>query len=327
MANLQNPTVLIIGAGSMGLVTGYHLSLAGAQVTFLVRPKRAEELKSPQFLYRLNTQDIHEFKSYSYYTDPSSILSSTYDYILITIDGKSLQSEEGEGLFKIVGVFLGARDWFLEKSGLPNGQVTSAGLGMVAYSGKTANLPIYPPADPQLVKKVDMAYVDSMGNCFLLEDHVTSISTSFPKLYNACAVSNCVVWSPEQTALTIFPMFAVFIGLELLGWPKTKDIDTQSEVWKLTIAAAREVQMLNVCGESGTQTAKATSEDTFFQTFVYLEEKLRPLDFQAFNRFHHGGKVVEQDRMHIDRCFSQGLTEGKPVTALKVLLQRLHRRD
>ncbi|KAF5248257.1 hypothetical protein FANTH_6050 [Fusarium anthophilum] len=291
MANLRNPTVLIIGAGSMGLVTGYHLCLAGAQVTYLVHPKRAEELKSTQFLYRLDTQDIHEYKSYSYFTDPSSILSSTYDYILITIDVFSWVPEIG----------------FLEKSGLPNGQVTSAGLGMEAYSGKTASLPIYSPANPELVKKADVAYVDSMGNGFLLEDHVTSISTSFPMLYNACGVSNCVIWSPEQTALTIFPMFAVFIGLELLGWPKTKDIDTQSEVWQLTTAAAREVQMLNVCGESGTQTAKITSEDTFSQTFAYLEEKLRPLDFQAFNRFHHGGKVVEQDRMHIDRCISQGL--------------------
>lgn len=249
-----------------------------------------------------------------------------------------MQSEEGEELVKIIGqaardkttkviigsVFLGARDWILEKSGLPDNQVTSAGLGIVAYPGKTANLPVHPPADSDLVKKADVAYVDSMGNGFILEDYVPSISSSFSKLYNACEVSNCVIWSSTQCALNIFPLVAVFIGLELLGWPKIKDIDTESEVWSLTIAAAKEVQMLDVCGEAGTQTAQATSESTFVQMFAYLEEKLRPLDFQAFNQFHHGGKVVEQDRIHIERCISQGVAEGKPMSALKTLLQSIN---
>ncbi|QKD63036.2 uncharacterized protein FOBCDRAFT_246253 [Fusarium oxysporum Fo47] len=274
MTSPHNPTVLIVGAGSMGLVT------------YFVRPKRAEELKQPQFLYWLDKQELHEFKNYSHFTDPSSILSLSYDYILITIDAKSVQSEEGEELVKIFGqaarnkttkviigsVFLGARDWILEKSGLPDNQVTSAGLGIVAYPGKTANLRVHPSADSDLVKKADVAYVDSMGNGFILEDYIPSISSSFSKLYNACGVSNCVIWSPTQCALNIFPLFAVFIGLELLGWPKIKDIDTESE-------------MLDVCGEAGTQTAQATFESTFVQMFAYLEEKLRPLDFQAFNQF------------------------------------------
>uniref|UniRef100_A0A0D2Y6M3 Uncharacterized protein n=1 Tax=Fusarium oxysporum (strain Fo5176) TaxID=660025 RepID=A0A0D2Y6M3_FUSOF len=245
---------------------------------------RAEELKQPQFLYWLDKQELHEFKNYSHFTDPSSILSSSYDYILITIDAKSVQSEEGEELVKIIGQ--AARD--------------------------------------KTTKKADVAYVDSMGNGFILEDYVPSISSSFSKLYNACGVSNCVIWSSTQCALNIFPLFAVFIGLELLGWPKIKDIDTESEVWRLTTAAAKEVQMLDVCGEAGTQTAQATSESTFVQMFAYLEEKLRPLDFQAFNQFHHGGKVVEQYRMHIERCISQGVAEGKPMSALKTLLQNIN---
>ncbi|EXL94548.1 hypothetical protein NOF04DRAFT_11513 [Fusarium oxysporum II5] len=338
MAHLQSPSVLIVGAGSVGLVTGYYLSLAGAQVTYLVRPKRAEVLKRTQFLYSFDKNHLHEFKSYSYLTSPSTILSSTYDYILVTLDGKSVQSEEGETLVKIIGqaardkttkviigsVFLGARDWFLEKSGLPGDQVTSGGLGFPAYSGKTTNLPVHPPADVDLVKKSDVAYMDNIGNGFILDDYVPSISSSFSELYNACGVSNCVVWSPAQSALTIFPLFAVFIGLELLGWPKTEDIDTESEVWKLTTAAAKEIQTLDICGEAGTQAALATTESTFVQMSAYLDEKLRPLDYHAFNRYHHGGKVIEQDRMHIERCISQGVTEGKPMSALKTLLQRIN---
>ncbi|EMT74373.1 hypothetical protein FOC4_g10002486 [Fusarium odoratissimum] len=284
MAHLQSPSVLIVGAGSVGLVTGYYLSLAGAQVTYLVRPKRAEVLKRTQFLYSFDKNHLHEFKSYSYLTSPSTILSSTYDYILVTLDGKSVQSEEGETLVKIIGQ--AARD--------------------------------------KTTKKSDVAYMDNIGNGFILDDYVPSISSSFSELYNACGVSNCVVWSPAQSALTIFPLFAVFIGLELLGWPKTEDIDTESEVWKLTTAAAKEIQTLDICGEAGTQAALATTESTFVQMSAYLDEKLRPLDYHAFNRYHHGGKVIEQDRMHIERCISQGVTEGKPMSALKTLLQRIN---
>ncbi|KAG5759587.1 hypothetical protein H9Q72_012285 [Fusarium xylarioides] len=341
MADLQNPTVLIVGAGSVGLVTGYYLSLSGAQVTYLVRPKGAEKLKQPQLLYSFDKNHLQEFRTYSYLTNPSSILSSTYDYILITLDGKSIQSDEGETLVKTIGqaaggkatkvivgsVFLGARNWFIEKSGLSDNQVTSGGLGFPAYSCKTTNIPVHPPADDALLKQSDVAYMDNIGNGFILDDYVPSISSSFSKLYNACGVSTCVVWSPAQSALTIFPLFAVFMGLELLGWPKTEDIDTESEVWKLTTAAAKEIQTLGICGETGAQTALATTESTFVQMSAYLDDKLRPLDYQAFNQYHHGGKVIDQDRMHIERCITQGVAEGKPMAALKVLLQRVSQGD
>ena len=42
--------VLIVGAGATGLVAGYHLQLAGAEITFLVRPKRLLALSQPQIL-------------------------------------------------------------------------------------------------------------------------------------------------------------------------------------------------------------------------------------------------------------------------------------
>jgi NADPH-dependent 2,4-dienoyl-CoA reductase/sulfur reductase-like enzyme len=47
----QTPRILIVGAGAMGLVTGYHLQLAGAAVAFLVRPARALEMSRSQVLY------------------------------------------------------------------------------------------------------------------------------------------------------------------------------------------------------------------------------------------------------------------------------------
>jgi ketopantoate reductase len=62
MTKTSTPSVCIVGAGSMGVSTGYHLSLAGAAVTFLVRPHRQEQLSRPQVLY---SYDDHSLKTFS----------------------------------------------------------------------------------------------------------------------------------------------------------------------------------------------------------------------------------------------------------------------
>ncbi|HEX6243393.1 MAG TPA: 2-dehydropantoate 2-reductase N-terminal domain-containing protein [Polyangiales bacterium] len=48
-----SPAVLIVGAGCVGQVFGYHLARGGAQVSFLVRPKYREALTSGYALQRL----------------------------------------------------------------------------------------------------------------------------------------------------------------------------------------------------------------------------------------------------------------------------------
>lgn len=48
----------------MGVFTGVHLGLAGAAVTFLVRPHREEQLSRPQVRY---SHDDHSLKTFSGY--------------------------------------------------------------------------------------------------------------------------------------------------------------------------------------------------------------------------------------------------------------------
>src|SRR3978361_87695 len=90
--------VLIVGAGAMGIVYGYLLGLAGAEVTFLIRPHRAEALSHPQLLYCYNNHQLKTFKDYKYITDPSKVADAEYDYIIVTLDGNALSSEVGQSL-------------------------------------------------------------------------------------------------------------------------------------------------------------------------------------------------------------------------------------
>ncbi|VEU21808.1 DEKNAAC102464 [Brettanomyces naardenensis] len=150
-------SVLIVGAGSMGLVSGYYLQLSNVEVTFLVRSHHKKDLDRPQILYDLSDNTVKHYTGYNYFTDPSQILGRDYDFIIITLDRTGLQSEEGTQLVKTIAkavkgkstqiilgtVTIGVRSWLLEVSGISPEKVTNGSLGVMAYPPKSVTLPIY----------------------------------------------------------------------------------------------------------------------------------------------------------------------------------------
>jgi ketopantoate reductase len=65
----QTPQILIVGAGAMGLGTGYHLQLAGTAITFLVRPARMLEMSRRQVLYSYDDATLKTFADYRLISD------------------------------------------------------------------------------------------------------------------------------------------------------------------------------------------------------------------------------------------------------------------
>ena len=46
-----------------------------------------------------------------------------------------------------------------------------------------------------------------------------------------------------------------------------------------------------------------------------------PLDYQAFNKFHHGGKVREQDIESLKACLKAGIKVDRKMASLEQLIQ------
>ncbi|KAI1104855.1 hypothetical protein F4804DRAFT_305701 [Jackrogersella minutella] len=336
MSEQSKPRMLIIGAGSMGVLSGYILSLAGVDVTFLVRPHHAERLGRPQILYCYNDNSLKEYTGYTYITDPSDMVGANYDYILITLDAASLRNETGVKLVKTIGeaaretntkivlgvVFFDILSWFLQVSGLAAEQVTNGHLDIHVYGTKDVTLPVHAPTDPESLAKSDFAYIDQLGSGFTVDDSSLPVAKGFTDLWNASGVSRGSIKSSLESALSINPLFPVFAACELLGWPRFQDIDTKGEIWKLVIASVKEIQELSIHGELGQQAAKLTTEESFTAALVGWEKAIFPLDLQEFNRFHHGKKVKAQGRQHLRACLAYGAAEGKPMPALKELVQR-----
>jgi hypothetical protein len=73
-------------------------------------------------------------------------------------------------------------------------------------------------------------------------------------------------------------------------------------------------------------TIKRTMTDQILgETQRQIEEICHPLDYQAFNRFHHGGKVSEQDLLVLKNCLEAGHREGRAMTALTEIIAALER--
>jgi len=140
----------------MGMLTGYHLALAGADVTFLVRPYHHDRLSRPQKLYSFDDNTLKTYSGYEVLTDPAELAGTSFDFVVITLDGSALRAEAGQkvvdelgkALRGTTGVVLGSvgvdlRSWFLQRSGLADRQATNGLLNLIAYEVPPAEMPIH----------------------------------------------------------------------------------------------------------------------------------------------------------------------------------------
>ncbi|KAK5061519.1 hypothetical protein LTR84_008063 [Exophiala bonariae] len=336
MAQGQGSHVLVVGAGSMGLITGYILQLAGAKITFLIRPHRAESLDRPQKLYSYDDNQLKTFTGYDYITNPSDISGTDYDFIIITLDGAALKNEVGETLVKSLGkavrgtrakiilgtVFFNLMPWFLKTANLESEQVISGQLWIHIYPTSAVTLPVHGSEDVKLIAQADQAYTDCLGQGFSVENSSPAIATAFADLWNSSGVSKCGVVPKEESAVNMTSFFPILAVWGLLDWRNAQKFDATDPLWILAVKAVKEIQGLGLHGAVGQQAAAATTEASLVQVFAGMD-KVMPLNLEEFNRYHHGGKVNTQDRALLHACIEQGDAEGKSMTALKDLVRRI----
>ena len=327
--------VLIVGAGAMGLVAGYHLQRAGAEITFLVRPART--LSRPQKLYCYDDATVKSFDGFKVISQARDAQETNYDYVILTLDGAASSTGEGVALLEALGsailgtpamVIVGGagfklRNHIFDIMRLPEDRVMMGTLGNLAHQVDSFDLPVNPPTDPDLLAQADIAYRHNTEFGFFIEDRFPDAAARFAALYDTSGVSKCAVFSAsgfEIMQMTIFPMFA---GSELMGWPKAADLPNDSETWELTIAACREVASIYLGNNIDQAGLPMTSGERIIAYMTNYEAEALPLDLRAFNALHHGGKVAAQRIKLMRDCVAAGEVQGKPMAAMKTLIARL----
>jgi Ketopantoate reductase PanE/ApbA len=336
----DKPGVLIVGAGAMGLIIGYHLSLAGSQITFLVRPQRLAELATPQRLYNYRDGQLRTFSDYRAVATTAEIDARSLDYVLLTLDGSAMRTVEGSTLLKDIGAALqdssatlmfggvgvGLREHVVRLAGLPSERILSCALGLLAHQVAGAQLPIHPPTRPELLAQAHVAYVQgSNKRGLVVAARPTLPAKNFRELYNRCGVSRCQRMNStlfEIVCKLPYPLFAIS---ELAGWPRAEVLAGNKSLWQLNRRAQGEIMSLRQHGWIGRLIQHVMTERVQLKVALKMEHDAWPMDLAAFNRFHHGKKVQQQNIEIMRDCIAVGERDGSAMSALKEVLDQLER--
>jgi hypothetical protein len=122
----------------------------------------------------------------------------------------------------------------------------------------------------------------------------------FKALYDACDVPRCDVFDPAERAAFSAAMFAAFAACELMDWPPSAQFADHS-AWGWP----------------------SKRRGTVMQTFATYEGRTLPLDWNAFNAYHHAGKVGQLDLELLQDHVTARERQGKPIPSLRRLIADL----
>ncbi len=262
----QTPQILIVGAGAMGLGAGYHLQLGGVAIAFLVRPAKVLEMSRSQVLYSYDDATLKTFADCTLISDVAEISRSSYDYVIVTLDGFATRKPEGTALLKSIGdairgssteVIVGGigidlRENYVRTMALPAHRILNGALGMLCHQVANFELPLHAPTDPVLLSKADVAYRHIHSASFLLDDRLPEAARRFAAIYNASGVSSCQIMKRQEFAIMTKFMFPVFSACELLGWPHARDLDNSRRAHLLPSSRRLQVSV-SPCANSHSQ--------------------------------------------------------------------------
>lgn len=338
---MSKPSVLIVGAGAVGLALGYHLSLAAADITFLVRPGRKAVFAAPQQLYCYDDNALKTFAAYSVVEDVAELAEQQFQFVIVTLDGHASRSAEGTAVLRglgdairdtdatmiLCGVGSGLRDHYLETMRIADDRLLVGLLGMVSHQPSAA-LPVHAPTDPVQLAKASVCYKHPANKIgFRIGTSNAAAARQFAELYNRSGVSRCSLVNPflVNSASAFLP---VYMACEIAGWPKDfATVVADKELWRLACRAQGEIMALPQNGWLGRLMAMILGPRLTAYVHLSLQRELRPLDYQAFSRFQHGGKVRAQDVESLGIDLADGQRQGQPMAALQTLLARLAAHD
>lgn len=333
---MNTPSVLLIGAGAMGMVAGYHLAQGGTRVSFLVRPGRCAAFAAPQRLYCYDDHQIKLFDHYEVFDQVEALPPQGYDYVISTLDGATARTPEATAMLAalgarmasqasvlvIGGVGVGLREHYLQSTGLPSARVLNGGLALLSHQ-VSADLPMHPETNPVTLASASIAYHHFPNRLsFLIDAAGAQAAKDFAALYNRNAVSRCALMHPTLYAILTNAAFPMLAASDIAGWPRVTQLVADRALWRLACRAQAEIAALPQHGWIGRLVSWASTPSLCAKLQLKLERASWPLDYQAFNRFHHGGKVKAQDLHVMRNCLALGRQQGRSMPALAELLQR-----
>jgi ketopantoate reductase len=325
------PSALVVGAGAVGQVFGYHLARGGAQVTFLVRPERREESARGFDLYPLRGfrpgSAPQRFTQFALISSAQEVAARRFQQVYLTVPSPAV---EGPWLRDLIAAAADATLVSLQPDAHDHALIRAAGarpealvygaIALVSYAAPLPGETRFPAPGtaywlPPLARSPFSGPRDLQGaargrNRARVAEIVASLrrgglpAMPHPDVERALALANAV----GMTYLT---------ALERAGWsPRALG---QSELLALCARALREsLAIVRAAGTRLPPGAGIIARPRLLTILLRIGARLAPFPLDAYLQ-RHFTKVGAQTRLIVARLLAQGTSAGVQAPALTQL--------
>lgn len=317
MTTPVQPKVLIIGAGAVGSVYGYHLSKGGAKVTFYVKRKYADALAEGIVLYPLKGPEAGQtirFTAFDVVTPVTDLTGRSFDQVWICVSSPALMTGWLDDLLPYVGeatilyMQAGLEDRAYMEARVTPDRLCAGVIQMISWQAPLPTETYDPPGIAYWWPKGKNPFSGARGRV----DEIV-------RLLNDGGWASVIV--PDAQQKTMFMsciMMPYMAGLEISGW-KFKRFGKEGA--KLASAAAREARAILQPGGSRL-VAWFISSPFGLKLVTWMMPKIMPFDVETYIEYHFT-KVGDQTRAKLAHYQVMAKAQGQSATAIKALADRL----
>lgn len=332
----ENTKVLVVGAGALGVTTAYHLRQSGADISFYVRPQRAEQLQKPLRLYAYHKQAVDALVDFDIITSPAGLKDKRFNFILLTLDGAACRSAEGIQLLNtlgnalrdsyatllVCGVGFGLLQHVKEQTGFSDDQLIEGTMTSFCYQVGKEDTPEPEKSMKDVHDSCDFAYLDFQGGRDFMVTGPLKPAKTFARLFNANPLVRCI-YIPRNFFRSATASYVSFtVACELSGWKGLDQLIGDRALWVLCCRAQREILGLKQYGLAGKLMVLLMTNARYEKMMRQMGLEARAMGFIQFFKFHHGGKVREQNIEGLKNCIKAGEEQGRDMSASRVLYER-----
>lgn len=315
--------VLIVGAGSVGQVYGWHLQQGGVSVHVYVRPKYADEARAGFALYPPGTRTPTRFRPDGVHTSSADVAAAhrdqPWDQVWLCISSTGLRGEwlgdivTATAGATVVSLLPGLRDRDLLTPLVPPERLA---IGLITFSSWHAPLGAEPLPEP------GMAWWHPPLTPSLFEGPAPAVTA----IVAALKKGGCPAARGEATAMAARGssfLLSVVAAMECAGWTFA---GLRQDKWaRLAVGAGQEALTISTA-HLGIPPGplKVFVTPTAIRVATRVVPLVAPMDFEAFLRAHFS-KVGDQTQLALDLWIAEGTTRSLPVTALTTLAAELRR--
>jgi hypothetical protein len=306
--------VVIVGAGAVGQVFGWHLHRSGAEVAFRVR--RPEAVRRPFVTHPLRGDPTSgRFDAPVFGTD-AEVRAFAPDIALLTVPADALHGAwlapflDAVGSGAVIAMEPGAEEDRLIRRARKSVRLTQ---GIVAFIAYQAPLPgetrfTEPGVAYWLPPFVSCPFSGDVAPAFVAQLRAGGMAATVSGDLSAEGTYGPVALGPWVTAL------------QAAGW--SFDRARSSDV--LPLGARALVEAVAVVERGSTVPAPRWIRwvgPRLIRTVLRWGPRLVPLDLETYLQFHFT-KVGPQVRMHLEEVLHRGMALARPTDALRELLER-----